>query len=81
MKDERTQDNQRSAMLHTDGWGGRQSQWCLVIGETPKRYRVRALPGSELRLPLRGNGIRKIPPPGSALVPKYAITFEEAPRD
>lgn len=66
----------RQAMLHTDGWGGRQRQRCLVVGETPKRYRVRAEPGGELRLPLRGNGIRRIFSPGTALVPKYAVTFE-----
>ena len=65
----------RAAVLHTDGWGGRQRQVCLVIGETPKRYRVRAPRGYDLRLPLRGNGIRLIRSPGSALVPKYSITF------
>lgn len=66
----------RPAILHTDGWGGRQQQACVVIGETPKRYRVRAVLGSELRLPFRGSGIRKILPSGSALVPKSAVTFE-----
>lgn len=67
----------RLAVLYTDGWGGRQRQACLVVGETPKRYRIRALPGGELRLPLRKTGITKIFYPGTTLVPKYAVTFDD----
>lgn len=70
-------DQERPATLHTDGWGGRQRQHCLVVGETAKRYRVRALPGSELRLP-RGSGVLKVLSSGTYLVPKTAVTFERA---
>lgn len=66
----------RMAYLHTDGWAGRQRQACVVIGETPKRYRVRAVAGSELRLPRGKQGIVKILPSGSHLVPKPAVTFD-----
>ena len=67
----------RLATLHTDGWAGRQRQGCFVVGETPKRYRVRPLAGEELRLPMRGNGVRMILGSGTVLVPKSAITFNE----
>jgi hypothetical protein len=64
----------RDAILHTDGWGGRQQQRCFVVGETTKRYRVRAYTGGELRLPRRG-GVLKVLSSGTYLVPKTAITF------
>jgi hypothetical protein len=68
--------NERSAILHTEGWGGHQKQFCVVVGETAKRYRVRALHGSELRLPRRGGAVLKVLSSGTYLVPKTAITFE-----
>lgn len=64
----------REAVLHTDGWGGRQRQPCFVVGETPKRYRIRAPLGCELRLP-RGHGVLKVLSSGTYLVPKTAVTF------
>ena len=67
---------ERLAILHTEGWGGRQQQACLVVGETPKRYRVRALSGSGLRLPRRGGAVLKVLLSGTYLVPKTAITFD-----
>lgn len=67
--------DERRAVLHLDGWAGRTRQPCLVVSETPKRYRVRALPGSELRVPKGRQGLVIIYPPGTHLVPKYAITF------
>jgi hypothetical protein len=58
-------------ILVTDGWGGRQEQPVIVEGETPKRYRVRAV-NAELRLP-RGGGVLKVLRSGTVLVPKYAV--------
>jgi len=69
--------NERLATLHLDGWSGRTQQPCVVVGETPKRYRIRALAGSELRLPRRGQGITIIYCPGTHLVPKHAIVLQE----
>lgn len=68
-------EKERLAILHTDGWGGHQRQPCVVVGETPKRYRVRALVGGELRVP-SGRGVIKILYPGTRLAPKHAVTFE-----
>ena len=65
----------KNGILHTDGWAGRQQQPCEIIGETVKRYRIRAVEGQELRLPFRGRGVRKILRSGNVLVPKYAVTF------
>lgn len=65
------------ATLHTEGWGGRQQQPCIVVGETPQRYRVRARPGEYLRLPRgRHQSVLQVHAPGTYLVPKRAITFE-----
>lgn len=74
-----TTDDPREATLHTDGWGGRQRQPCLVLAETPKRYRIRARPGQELRLPNGRHGVTIILSSGTHLVPKYAITFTRHP--
>jgi len=68
----------RRGVLVTDGWGGRSYQLVTVEGETPMRYRVRAV-GEELRLPMRGRGIRKVLRSGTALVPKYAVRFDADP--
>jgi hypothetical protein len=67
----------RVATLHTDGWAGRHTQACEVVGETPKYYRVRAVMGAELRLPFRGRGVRTVLRSGTALVPKGAVTFQD----
>ena len=70
---------ERDAIVHLDGWGGRTEQPCVVVGETPKRYRVRAKWNSELRLPKGRHGLTLILYPGTHLVPKRAITFTEQP--
>lgn len=52
-----------------DGWAGRRSIPCTVIGETPKRYRV------IYEAALSGNyGGDK---GETRLVPKYAVRFNE----
>jgi hypothetical protein len=65
----------KRGVLVTDGWGDRQEQPVIVEGETPQRYRVRAV-NEELRLPLRGNGVRLILRSGTVLVPKNAVRLE-----
>ena len=55
---------ERPAVVHQDGWAGRTQTPVMVIGETPKRYRVRWLQGSYRRA--AGD---------VTLVPKYAVTF------
>lgn len=60
-------------VLHLDGW---EQQACLVVGETPKRYRICALPGGELRLPKGRNGLAKIFYPGTHLVPKHMVVLD-----
>lgn len=55
-------------LLCLNGWGGYSEQPCLVIGETPKRYRIEAT--QRTRLPGR---LRWIYTREQALVPKPAI--------
>lgn len=62
-------------ILHLDGWEGRTQQPCLVVGETPTRYRIRALPGGSLRLPKGRQGLVRILYPGTHLVPKHSVTL------
>lgn len=62
----------RRGELLIDGWEGRTAQPVIIEGETPKRYRVRAV-GESLRLPLRGNGVRIVLRSGTVLVPKAAV--------
>lgn len=57
---------------------GGQVHRCLIVGETPTRYRVRPLPGAELHLPLRNGAVRIILGAGTVLVPKTAIRVKEA---
>lgn len=59
----------RMADLHLDGWEGRTRQTVCVVGETPTRYRIRAIDRTRLA------GPRWLDPGATALVPKYAITF------
>lgn len=63
----------RRGELLLDGWAGRRAYPVDVIGETPKRYRVRLLED----MPLPGRNQR-----GAAgdvrLVPKHAVRFGEA---
>lgn len=61
--------NQRPAVLCMDGWAGRSEQPVVVVGETPKRYRIRAT--ERTRLP----GNRWIEAGETTLVPRYAVKF------
>lgn len=60
--------NERPATMHLESWAGRVHQRVTVIGETPKRYRVRYESAAV------GNWTGRIGTVG--LVPKYAITFD-----
>lgn len=62
----------RPGLLHLDGYAGRTTQAVLVIGETPLRYRIRALAKTRL-----GGRNRWIDRGAIALIPKRAITFEK----
>lgn len=64
--------------LHLDGYGGRTVQAIVVMGETPKKYRVTPAGDSLLRL---GGRRRFIAPGETALVPRRAVTArrEETP--
>lgn len=58
--------------LHLDGWAGRTKHGVLVVGETPKRYRIMSDEHVDgVHLP----GRRRFLPVGeTALVPKCAVT-------
>jgi hypothetical protein len=61
----------RAAYLCLDGWAGRSEQAVMVVGETPKRYRIRAvMDGTRMQ----GNW-RQLKAGQEALVPKRAIRF------
>lgn len=60
----------RDAYICTDGWEGRTEQFVLVVGETPKRYRIMATQGTKL-----AGRSRWLKPGQTALVPKYAVRF------
>ena len=59
---------ERAATLHVDGWAGRRDLPVVVIGETEKRYRIRASAGMALPGRWLAEG-------QTALVPKLAVTF------
>lgn len=61
----------RPAALLLDGWAGRERHKVEVIGETPKRYRVRLL--ADTRLPSN----RQHKAGDVVLVPKYAVVFDD----
>ena len=63
------------AWLYTEGWYARRLQAIMVVGETPKRYRVQSADGDVVRLSGRSATIRGTE---TALVPKYAVTKREA---
>jgi hypothetical protein len=65
----------RRGVLMIDNWAGRSYQPVIIEGETPKRYRVRAV-DEKLRLPLRGNGVRIVYRSGTVLVPKSAVRLD-----
>lgn len=60
----------RRGCLHLDGWAGRHKQEVEVIGETPKRYRIRAI--RETKLAGRSRYLRS---GETALVPKAALVL------
>lgn len=59
-------------LLCTDGYEGRTETRVEIIGETPKRYRIKAV----RRTKLAGRD-RWLEPGDDVLVPKAAIRFEE----
>ena len=62
----------RLAVVCTNSWAGRKEQACIVVGETPKRYRIAcAVP---ITLPPR---FKTLHPGETALVPKYSIRFTD----
>ncbi len=63
---------ERVATLEMDGWAGRSSSPCVVVGETPKRYRVRF----DVRTRIAGR-MRYAAPGEVVLIPKRAIRFKE----
>jgi hypothetical protein len=63
-----------AALLLLDGYAGASLQRVLVIGETPQRWRIRAVE----RTKLAGRG-RWLEPGGEALVPKHAIRLTGGP--
>lgn len=63
---------ERDAYLRFDDWAGCRETYVVVIGETPKRYRIRAA----MRTRLAGRN-RWLEQGATALVPKRAIRFKE----
>jgi hypothetical protein len=59
--------------LQLDGWHGRSQQRIEIIGQTPKRVRIRAI--TKTRLAGRR---RSLMPGETTLVPKYAVRTEAA---
>ncbi len=53
-----------------NGWAGRTEHRCMVIGETPKRYRIRVL--QPTRLPSR----RLADPQTPVMVPRDAVRLD-----
>lgn len=60
----------RHAYIQLDGWSGRSETRVLVIGETPKRYRIKAI----MRTKLAGRD-RWLDEGQTTLVPKRAVSF------
>lgn len=60
-----------SAYIRLDGWAGRERIPCEVVGETPKRYRVRLLQSAMLP------GRRCVESGAVVLVPRYAVVVEQ----
>lgn len=59
----------RQGYVAVDGWAGRHDYAVIVVGETPKRYRIQAV--MEMRLPNK----RLLKIGDEALVPKRAVRF------
>ncbi len=63
------------ARLRLDAWNGITSQEVLVVGETPRSYRVQGL--TEARLAGRHRWLKS---GQTALVPKHPVTLLERAR-
>ena len=61
-----------AAWLWLDGWEGVTRTPVLVVGETPRRYRIR--PAGTRAVKLAGRQ-RWLVPDSTTLVPKHAISF------
>ena len=59
--------------LHLDSYSGRSSTRVEIVGETPKRYRIRAITTTRT-----AGRLLYLEPGQEALVPKRAITLEAA---
>ena len=57
----------RPAYVCVDGWAGRHDYAVMVIGETQKKYRIRAV--MEMGLP----GGRRLKQGDEAMIPKRAV--------
>ncbi len=66
----RTSDK-RLAIVATDGWAGRIEHPVVVIGETPKRYRVESRDGKAYTFAAN----RRLAAGASMLIPKRAVRF------
>lgn len=62
----------RYGYLRLDSFAGRSERKVEIVSETPKRYRIRAIEATKL-----AGRQRWIQPGETALVPKYAIRFDE----
>lgn len=63
-------DPPRKGFIQLDGWAGRSESAVDVIGETPKRYRIRAINRTKLAGRSRWLDVGQV-----TLVPKRAVTF------
>jgi hypothetical protein len=59
---------EQTAFLHLNSWAGRSKHRVTIIGETPKRYRIRWDDEPALQRWVTGEVY---------LVPKYAVTFDK----
>lgn len=67
---------ERKAQIWFEGWAGRMSFPCLVVGETDQRYRIQATDKTI------SYGQWRLLPGETRLVPKRCITFvQEACRE
>lgn len=59
-----------TGVLMLDGWAGRSDWPVVIVGETPKRYRI--TPDGDKPVKLGGRS-RWLQPGQTALVPKHAV--------
>lgn len=62
----------QEAVLHFSDWAGHREYPVTIVGETPKKWRVR-VEAVAFRMPNR----REVHPGDVVLVPKYAVTTGE----